>query len=84
MSATRQSLLRDIESIVRDVLDSPAIQLQEDSSPMDFEAWDSVAHVHILVSIENRFAIKFELRETQQWADMRSIVDSIEGKLEAA
>lgn len=84
MNAVNQSMLKEIESIVRDVLDDPAIELQEESSPMEFETWDSVAHVHIMVGIENRFGIKFELRETQQWIDMRSIMDSIAGKLRAA
>jgi len=84
VSTMNQTMLKEIESIIRDVLDDATIQLREESSPMEFEAWDSIAHVHILVGIENRFGIKFELRETQQWVDMRSILESVKGKLEAA
>jgi acyl carrier protein len=84
VTAINQSMLREIETIVCDVLDDSSIQLQQDSSPMEFEDWDSVAHVHIMVGIENHFGVKFELRETQQWVDMKSILESIQGKLQPA
>lgn len=79
-----QAMLKEIEDIVRDVLGDSSIRLQVETSPMELDDWDSVAHVQIMVALENKYAIKFELRETQQWVDIRSIIGSVNSKLAVA
>lgn len=61
-----------LQSIFRDVLDNPTLQLSEEMSIGNFPDWDSVATVQIVLATEAEFGVRFT---TDEVAAIRSVAD---------
>jgi acyl carrier protein len=48
-----------VKTIFVDVMDLDAETLTEATSPDDVEAWDSLNHVRLIMSLEKAFNVKF-------------------------
>ena len=46
-----------------DVLDVPAGSLSDDSAPETVSAWDSLAAMHLVAAIEERFDVRLSTRD---------------------
>jgi acyl carrier protein len=49
--------------IFRDVFDDPAINIRDDMTSEDIEAWDSLTHIHLIYAMEKEFKIVFSVGE---------------------
>lgn len=58
--ATESTTLREIQAIVRDLLDNEDILLHQDTRPGEVEGWDSLANVNIIFSLEEALGIRLE------------------------
>lgn len=56
----RQAALDGIQEVVRDVLDDDTLVLREDMAAGEIEGWDSMAHVNIVIGVEQRFGRHFK------------------------
>ena len=45
-----------------------------------FKSWDSLAHIKILLSIENSFKIKFSLKEIEKLDSIENIIKLLKKK----
>ena len=77
------SQLKVIENIFRDVLDNSKLAISEDSTPLTFEGWDSIANVNILVAIEGEFRIKFNVDEIQSIQSVGDYINLVNRKMSA-
>lgn len=75
------SVLEQVQSIFRDVLDQPDLLLTRQSNANTVEDWDSLSHVNLVTAIERHFRIKFALGELQELKNVGDMVDLIEAKL---
>ena len=62
----------EVFKVVSQVLNVPIEEVNEDSSPLTLTKWDSIQHINLILSLEERFGIQF--REDQ-------IVDMLNVKL---
>ena len=76
-------LIKEVNKIFIDVLDSEDIVLTRDSSAKTVEEWDSLNHILLVVAIEKHFKIKFTTAEIQGWANVGELCNSISAKLSA-
>lgn len=65
-------MIARIRRVFREVFDDPALEVSEETSPEQLPAWDSFAHVKLLVALEEEFAVQFTTAEA---AEMRSVGD---------
>jgi acyl carrier protein len=77
------STLEELQSIFRDVLDQPDLELTRASNAQNVEDWDSLAHINLVTAIEKRYKIKFALGELQDLKNVGEMIDLIEAKLAA-
>ena len=70
-------IIRDLNPIFIDVLDSPDLQLTPESSGMNVEGWDSLAHINLVVAIEKQYKIKFALGELQDLKNVGEMAELI-------
>lgn len=77
MAMNRIEVLEQVNRIFVDVLDNDGIQLVEKTTSNDVEGWDSLIHIHLAVSIEKHFKIRFTSKEIQGWNNAGEIIDSI-------
>jgi acyl carrier protein len=70
-----------LTEIMRDVFDDDDITPTETMTADDVEAWDSLSHIRLLVSIEKRFNIKFTNAEVEKLRNVGDLLRAIEAKL---
>ena len=63
--------------IMSDVFAVPVDQVTDESSPETIEAWDSMSHLNLVLSLEQEFAITFDLDEIPELINVPAIVDRI-------
>lgn len=66
-----------LTEVFRDVFDSPDLAI-EDLSRNNFRAWDSLAHVKLIIAIEEEFDMKFrtdQVANTASVAELRALLD---------
>ena len=75
-------LLSQLEPIFRDVLDNPGLRLARESNNSNVKGWDSLAHMNLILAIEQQFGISFTLRELEGLKNVGGMIDLMEQKLD--
>lgn len=70
------TLLNRIRQVVADVTHCSVDQINETTSRQNLGAWDSVAHINVIVGIEAEFGVSFSVEEMY-------LLDSVEKLREA-
>ena len=63
-----------IQNVFREVLEDEDFVLDRTLKREDLEAWDSLTHIQLVLSLEKEFGVKFT---TQQITKMQSVEDMI-------
>ena len=75
------TIIQELQPIFQDVLDQPDLNLTAESSALNIEDWDSLAHVNLVVAIEKHYKIKFALGELQELKNVGDMAELIQKKL---
>ena len=78
---TRDQLVSQAQVIFREVLDSPDLILTDELTAPKVEGWDSLNHVTLVMTLEDKFAVKFTTREVMGWRNVGQMLDCLETKL---
>lgn len=76
----KDQVLNQLQEIFRDTLDEQEIVLNYDTTANDVEGWDSLTHIHLVVSIEKHFKIRFTAKEIQGWKNIGELSEGIIAK----
>jgi acyl carrier protein len=68
--------MNKLEAVFRDVFDQPGLKI-DGLTRSNFSEWDSLAHVKLIIAIEEEFNFKFTI---DQVSDLRS-VEGLKGLL---
>ena len=77
ISDERQNTLREISSIVSDVLQTPDLEMTEATTASEVTGWDSLTHIQIIIGIEQHYGIRFTSTEVAQLENAGSLVDLV-------
>ena len=81
---TRNDILDRVAQHLSNVLDLEDVKLTEASSAEDFEEWDSINHVRLLIGIEQDLGFEFNTDEVGMIDNVGQLVSLIETKLSKA
>lgn len=70
-----------LEQIFRAVLMDDSLTLAPETCGKDLEAWDSLAHVTVVVQTEQAFGIQFTSSEISGWQNVGELAQLIERRL---
>jgi acyl carrier protein len=73
----RESIIRELDPIFQDILDQPDLHLNPQSNASNVEGWDSLAHVNLVMAIEQQMGIRFALGELQALKNVGEMADII-------
>lgn len=73
-------MLDKIQSIFQDVLNIDDVTLSMSSSPDDFEKWDSLTHIRLILSIEKKFDVTFSPEDMESMTCIGDIVSILKSK----
>ena len=60
----------ELERLFRDVFGDEAIVLTDETTARDIPQWDSLGHVNLMFSIEERFGVRFHQNELAEFANV--------------
>ena len=78
---TKENVLKEVQSILRDIFDEEDIIISYETVADDIEDWDSLEHINIITSIEKHFKIKFAMNEVTGFKNVGNMVDTIFNKV---
>jgi acyl carrier protein len=70
-----------IKTVLETTLEHSNFEMNDELTAQDVDGWDSLSHMMIITKIEERFNIKFKLRDLNKLKNMGSLVAMIESKL---
>jgi len=76
----KQEIRKTVESLLGDVIDRENIELADTTVADDIEDWDSLAHVKLILAIEDFYGIRFESDEIAAPENVGALVDLIAAK----
>lgn len=77
----RSSVFNELTEIFHNVFDDDRIALSETTTAKDVPAWDSVNHINLVISVEQKFKVKFNTAEVARMKNVGEFVDAILKKL---
>lgn len=66
-----------LNTIFQEELDDPKLQITRELSRDDLQTWDSLAHVRIIASVEERFGFQFSLSQIEDVTTVSTLMDII-------
>ncbi len=76
-----EEIMEIVQDIFRDVFDDESLVITDSTNSSDIEDWDSLEHIALVVSMEKKFNLKFDLKEVNELANVGEMVDLIASKL---
>jgi|TARA_B110000208_G_C11677118_1_gene397356 acyl carrier protein len=69
--------IEDFSKLLSEVLDCEITNLKLTSKPKDFDEWDSLNQVFLIVKLESFYKIKFNTSSIQKWTCVGDIINDI-------
>ena len=70
----------DLLTVFSEVLEIPIEKLSDDTSPDNTSKWDSLAAMHLVVAIEDRFNVHFSTKEIMQLSSIGNVRELLKQK----
>lgn len=76
----QDTILKDLNKIFIKVFEDDSIQLNENTTTDDIEAWDSLNHIQMITAVEKHYKIRFNLNELLNFKNVGDLCRSIREK----
>ncbi len=67
--------------IFRDIFRDDALVIIERMTAQDVPAWDSLAHLNMIVAVEKAFGVKFSIRDLRSLKDVGDLIELVKKKV---
>lgn len=74
---TREEVYTNLNEVFQDVFDDDEITVNDATTANDIEDWDSLEHINLVVAVEKKFNIKFNMGEVNKFKNVGEMVDII-------
>lgn len=78
----RKEIVEKLTSIFHEVFKDSTIVLNDEMTSADVENWDSLTHMLMISMVQERFAVKFRLKELNKLKKVGDIISILEEKIE--
>ena len=75
-----EEILRELDTIFRDILKNENIALTPATTAKDVEGWDSLTNMRLITAIEKHYNIRFGLHEILKFKHVGDLCASIQAK----
>lgn len=77
----RLGIIEELTGIFREIFNDSTIVLSDSLTADDVATWDSLSHMLLITEIEDKFNIKFKLRELNKMKNVGALISIIQTKL---
>ena len=74
---TRDEAYKKLDEVFWDVFDDEEIHVKDETTADDIEDWDSLEHINLIVAVEKKFGIKFNMGEVNSFENVGQMMDII-------
>lgn len=74
---SKEEIYNELDEVFQDVFDDDTIHVKAETTAKDIEDWDSLEHINLVVAIETKFGIKFNMNEVTSMKNVGEMVDVI-------
>ncbi|MCR5746605.1 MAG: acyl carrier protein [Lachnospiraceae bacterium] len=74
---TRDEVFEEVRKIFRDNFDDDDLVVVDETNAKDIEDWDSIEHINLVIAMEKKFGLKFDIKEVGKLANVGEMVDLI-------
>ncbi len=74
---SREEVYAKLDEVFQDVFDDGAIHIEDETTANDIEDWNSLEHINLIVAVEKKFNIKFNMGEVNSMKNVGEMVDII-------
>jgi acyl carrier protein len=78
---TQDDILAKVTALARGILSEPGLQLTMASTADVSEKWDSVAHMRLVLAVEEAFGVHFATSQIESFASVGNLVSAIATQL---
>jgi|TARA_B100001093_G_scaffold167288_1_gene159886 acyl carrier protein len=78
----KKELRIKLKDIFQNIFEDDKIELTDDLSAKDVDNWDSLTHMILITEIEEKFEIKFSLKDLNQLENVGDLIRIISIKTE--
>lgn len=78
---SNEELYSKLNEVFREVFDDESITVTNETTADDIEDWDSLEYINLIVAIEKKFGIKFNMGEVNSFKNVGEMAGSIVSKL---
>lgn len=80
---SRQEIFKEVQKIFQTVFDDDELQIQDETNSDDIEDWDSLEHINLVVAMEKKFNLKFDIKEVGTLKNVGEMISLIERRLQS-
>ena len=73
----KEIILEELSNVFKLVFSNQSIVVTNALSASDVHEWDSLTHMLLIVEVENKFGIKFKLKDLNRMRNVGDMVDII-------
>ncbi|HMB84295.1 MAG TPA: acyl carrier protein [Terriglobales bacterium] len=77
------SAFEQVRNVASDIFGIPADKITAESSPETIDNWDSMQHLNLVLTIEEKFGVQFEPEDIEQMKNIGAVAALVE-KLQSA
>lgn len=74
---SREEVYEALNEVFQDVFDDEDIRVSDTTTAADIEDWDSLEHINLIVAVEKKFNIKFNMGEVNTFKNVGEMVGII-------
>ena len=74
---TREKAYEVLNEIFREVFDDETLTVGPATTAEDIEDWDSLEHINLVVAVEKKFGVKFNIGEVNGMNNVGEMVETI-------
>lgn len=78
---SRDEIFDEVRNIFYTIFDDDELEIVDETNADDIEDWDSLEHVNLVVAMEKRFSLKFDMKAVGALKNVGEMVDLIMEKL---
>ncbi len=77
-----QEVKQQLQEVFQEIFDDDTLVISEETTAEDIEDWDSFAQIGLIMEIEKRFQLKFQLGEVSELKNVGDMLVLISKKIE--
>ncbi len=77
----KTEIVEKLTPVFRKVFGDESLEITDELSALDVEKWDSLSHMLLISEVEEKFAIKFRLKDLNRMTNVGDMIAIISSKL---